>query len=245
VTSLVPAGQPGNDLEGLRLRAADLEETLSRRAADVARARTSLAAFRLRYRQKVGTLHEELEELERTIAEAELGEISRRLAEEAPGQASAPVEPGADGAARYSSDAVRRLFRDVAKTIHPDLARDDHTRDRRHALMVEANKAYALGDEARLRSILDAWENSPEAVSDADPDAARLRLVRRINQVEEQIAACERELAALRDSPLGQLKRMVDEADARGQDLIADNVRRLKRDLIAARNRRDAMLWNP
>jgi len=26
--------------------------------------------------------------------------------------------------------------------------------------------------------------------------------------------------------------------------LIADNVRRLRRDIVAARNRRDAMLWN-
>jgi hypothetical protein len=34
---------------------------------------------------------------------------------------------------------------------------------------------------------------------------------------------------------------MVDEAASRGKDLIADMVRRLKRDILAARNRLDAM----
>jgi hypothetical protein len=38
---------------------------------------------------------------------------------------------------------------------------------------------------------------------------------------------------------------MVDEAAAREKDLIAENVRRLKRDIMRARNRLDAMRWNP
>ena len=46
------------------------------------------------------------------------------------------------------------------------IARDDLTRDQRHTLMVEANRAYALGDEDRLRWVLQAWERSPEAVQD-------------------------------------------------------------------------------
>ena len=153
--------------------------------------------------------------------------------------------PTSDPEARYTSDAVRRLFRDVAKIVHPDLARDEITRDRRHQLMIEANKAYALGDEERLRWILQAWENSPEAVQDSDPDAARLRILRRISQLEEELGSCARELSELHDSPLWKLKVMVDEAAARGKDLVADMLRRLKRDVMAARNRLDAMLWNP
>jgi hypothetical protein len=140
---------------------------------------------------------------------------------------------------------VRRLFRDVAKTIHPDLAQDEVTRDRRHALMVEANRAYARGDEDRLRWILQTWEKSPEAVQGSDPDAARLRLARRIEQIEHELIACAADLAELKDSPLWKLKAMVDEAAMKGKDLVADMVRRLKRDVMAARNRLDAMQWNP
>jgi hypothetical protein len=244
VTSLARTDRP-DDLDDLRERAAAMEETLAHRAAETARAHADVAAFRLRYRREVGTLHEELEELERAIAEAELGEISRRLQDEGADQSSSPAGSPPESAPRYTTDAVRRLFREVAKAIHPDLALDDHTRGRRHSLMVEANRAYALGDEARLRSILHAWENSPEAVPASDPEAARLRLLRRISQIEDQLAACDRELEDLRASPLGQLKAMVDEAAAREKDLIAENVRRLKRDIMRARNRLDAMRWNP
>ncbi len=146
---------------------------------------------------------------------------------------------------RFTSDAVRKLFRDVAKTIHPDLASDEMTRDRRHALMIEANKAYAIGDEERLRWILQAWEQSPEAVQGGGPEAARLRLVRRVAQLEEQLDECTGELDAMKDTPVWKLKAMVDEAAAKGKDLVADTVRRLKRDIMVARNRLDAIQSRP
>jgi len=240
VTVPVRTGQTHDDVESLRARLTVLEATLGERGAEITRAKSDLAAFRIRYRQEVGQLHEELEDLERSIAELELGEFARRLEDEGAGETTtAAAQP--EAALRLTSDAVRRLFRDVAKTIHPDLASDDHTRDRRHMLMVEANRAYALGDEERLRRILDAWEKSPEAVPGSDPDAMRQRLIRRIAQVEERLVAFAGELADLQELPLWKLKVMVDEAAARGKDLIADQVRRLKRDIMAARNRLDAM----
>ena len=231
----------GGDVDTLRARLADLQATLTARLADVARTKSDLEAFRIRYRREVGLLHEELEDLERGIAEAELGEFAKLV--EDTGRQPPAVDAPLDAAPRLTSDAVRKLFRDVARTIHPDLARDAGTRDRRHTLMVEANRAYALGDEERLRAILEAWERSPEAVQGSDPDATRLRLERRIAEIEEQLARSDDELAAMRDLPLWQLKGMVDAAAARGKDLVADTVRRLKRDIVAARNRLDAMTW--
>jgi len=142
---------------------------------------------------------------------------------------------------RYTSDAVRKLFRDVAKAIHPDLADDDDTRRRRHALMIEANRAYALGDEERLRWILESWERRPEAIEGSDPDATRSRLVRRIDQLQEQLALFTRELDALTDSPMWKLKVMVDAAAASGKDLVRDMVARLKADIMIARNRLHAI----
>ena len=223
---------------------ADVEAALTDRAAEVHRARIDVATFRIRYRKEVGLLHEELEELERAIAELELGEIEKRFDEDGE-PADSSAGPQSESGPRLTSDAVRRLFRDVAKIIHPDLADDDHSRDRRHALMIEANRAYAVGDEERLRRILDAWKNSPESVQGSDFEATQLRLSRRISQLEEQLGIYTRELEELKQSPLWQLKAMVDEAATRGKDLVADMVRRLQRDIIAARNRRDAMRWNP
>jgi hypothetical protein len=244
--TLVRSPQPHDeDLDGLGSRLGELTAVLGEQLGALTRAKSDLEAFRIRYRQEVGLLHEELDELERAIAEAELGEISKRVEEAASEPTVPPADVQAESAPRYTSDAVRRLFRDVAKTIHPDLARDESTRDRRHALMAEANRAYALGDEDRLRWILQAWERSPEAVQDSDPDATRLRLTRRIEQVEEELNVCAADMAALKDSALWQLKTLVDEASAQGRDLVADAVRRLRRDIMAARNRLDAMRWNP
>jgi hypothetical protein len=245
VSGLVPSGPAEDrDLHALRERASELADLLSRRTAELARVDAELVAFKIRYRHDVGRLHEQLDELELAIAEAELGEINRKLDAEG----AAPTEPPAGtlpSAPRLTSDGVRKLFRDVAKAIHPDLADDAHARDRRHTLMVEANRAYAIGDEERLRSILQSWERSPDAVLGSDAESVRLRLERRIAQLEEQLEACAAELTDLRESPLGQLKAMVDEASSRGKDLVGDMVRRLKRDILAAQNRLDAMRSHP
>jgi len=202
--------------------------------------KSDLGAFDIDYRKRVGTLHEQLDKLELDIAEAELGEISKRLGSDPRASTQSSVAARVE-APRLTSDAVRKLFRDVAKAVHPDLAGDDATRNRRHALMIEANRAYASGDEEQLRIILHAWERSPEAVVGSDPEAMRLRLVRRIGQIEEEIEMLAGDLAELHDSPLGKLKAMVDEAAAQGKDLVRDMIGRLKRDILVATNRLDAI----
>jgi len=218
VTLLVPSARPhGHDLEGLRTRLSELDTAYAQQSLAAARAQADLAAFKARYHHEVGQLHEELDRLEAELAEAELGELLKRPpASPAPDAAPAPTRPAP--LPRFTSDAVRKLFRDVAKVIHPDLARDADTRDRRHSLMIEANRAYALGDEA-----------------------TRLRLVRRIAQIEEQLELVANAHAMLQESPMWQLRKMVDEEAAKGKDLVKDMVRRLKRDILVATNRLDAL----
>ena len=46
---------------------------------------------------------------------------------------------------------MKRLYREVAKRIHPDLTSDRADRAKRQQLMAEANEAYERGDEARLQ----------------------------------------------------------------------------------------------
>ena len=239
MSSLVHSPQSHEDIGALRARVAELEATFAERDAELYRIKAEVAAFRINYRQRVGRLHEELDELERAINEAELGILSERVKDQDPSDVKgAPREVAPRS---LSSDAVRRLFRDVAKTIHPDLADDDDERERRHKLMIEANRAYAQGDEERLRWILQVWENSPEAVTGSDLDSMRLRLMRRMAQLEEQLTVLASDLAEMKESSLWQLKAMVDAETAKGNDLMADMIRRLNRDILAARNRLDAL----
>ena len=241
MSALVPSGrQPGHDLEALRAELTERERRLDARSAEVIRTRADYDAFRIRYRQEVGLLHDQLDRLELDLAEAELGILEERLADAGdPPRGSAAERP--EPQPRFTSDAVRKLFRDVAKAIHPDLATNSDARDRRHSLMIDANRAYALGDEEQLRAILQAWERSPEAVQGTDQDAMRLRLVRRIDQVDEHLQALAAELASLTDTSLWKLKVMVDQEASQGKDLIRDMVRRLKRDIVVATNRLDAL----
>lgn len=224
MTTLVRTeARDGDDLDGLRSQVVALEAVLAGRDSEFVRVKSDLDVFRATYRLQVGTLYEELDKLELAIAEAELGELAdveRRSA----GPSESPTGARSAPPPRLTSDGVRKLFRDVAKAIHPDLAQDDVTRDRRHTLMAEANRAYALGDEAQLRLILQAWERSPEAVQGSDPVAMRLRLERRIAQIEEHLGLIAGDLAALKDSPLWELKSMVDTAAAKGRDLVRDMV---------------------
>jgi len=239
VSGLVPSERhQEHDLESLRARVAELEAALGERSAQAARTKSELDAFRIKYRQDVGLLHEELDRLELALAEAELGILTEQLGDASPAD-SIPNMP--EPQPRYTTDAVRKLFRDVAKAIHPDLTQDEVARDRRHSLMIEANRAYALGDEEQLRAILQKWERSPEAVEGTDTDAVRLRLMRRIAQIEEQLDMLAGAVAAVRDTSLWKLKAMVDEEAAKGNDLIKDMVRRLKRDILVATNRLDAL----
>ena len=237
VTTLVRSHRRNGDQDWLRAQVAELETALGGRRAEADRAKADLDAFGINYRKRVGLLHQQLDKLELEIAEAELGELSKQMKNGSGGASESRAATRPEPRPRYTSDAARRLFRDVAKAIHPDLTRDEAARDRRHALMVEANRAYAMGDEYQLRSILEAWERSPEAVPGGDPEAIRLRLVRRIAQIEEELESLARDLAALKDSPLGRLKAMVDDAAAQGKDLVRDMIGRLKRDIMVATNR--------
>ena len=241
MSTLVPSGShPGNTIEDLHARATELDAVLDARTTEYIRTKADLDAFRIRYRHEVGRLHEELDRLELALAEAELGILKERLGDTDDNPAAPPADR-LESAPRFTTDAIRKLFRDVAKAIHPDLAQDAEARDRRHSLMIEANRAYAVGDEEQLRAILQAWQRSPEAVQGSDQEAMRLRLVRRIAQTEEQLELLASGLAGLKDSSLWKLKAMVDEEAAKGKDLIKDMVRRLKRDILVATNRLDAL----
>ena len=222
----------------MHARAAELQAALEGRLAEVEKVAAELSTFTAIYRRRVGLLHEQLDELEREIAQAEEGVREARAAGAAHGERPAVARP--EPLPRFTADAVRKLFRDVAKAIHPDLAGDELARRRRHALMVEANRAYARGDEERLRAILEAWDRRVEPVPGDDSDA-RAGVIHRIHQLEEQMAIADSELAVLKESPMWRLKAIVDEASERGKDLVQDMVGRLKRDILVAHNRLDAI----
>jgi hypothetical protein len=236
--------QPRQDdevLDALGASVAALEASLHERELRVSQMCGELDLFEARYRHEVGALYEQLDELEHALAEAELGELTKEVPDATESEAGTSGLTPRSESPRLTSDAIRKLFRDVAKAVHPDLAHDESARRGRHALMAAANRAYADGDEDQLRLILASWERSPEAVLGSDPVARRLRLVRRRAQIEERLAGLAGEEDELRASPVWELKARVDDAAAKGRDLVADMIKRLRRDILVATNRLAAM----
>jgi hypothetical protein len=131
-------------------------------------------------------------------------------------------------------EAAKRLFRLIARRIHPDLASDPEERERRTNLMVQANHAYELGDVQALRRLLETWERSPDSVVGHGTKAELERVIRRIAQASERLAEIEREVAALEDSAMGWLRRRVRKAASEGWDLLSHMARELDRQIVKA-----------
>jgi len=59
------------------------------------------------------------------------------------------------------SDEARKLYRELARKAHPDLAQDETERARRDEFIARVNAAYARGDEALLRELAQEWAAGP------------------------------------------------------------------------------------
>lgn len=225
-----------------------LETELVQRELGLATLRAELTAFEARYISTVGILYADLDEIEAKITEAQarLSPKDDRVQQQA-AQARAQAQQSAQAAGAVqklgeqkkfsASENLKKLYREVAKRIHPDLATDEANRTRRQRLMAEANRAYEEGDEAKLRAILDEWESSPEAVEGEGAGADLVRVIRKIAQVEKRFSAIETEMAHLKASDLYQLKAKVDEAENQGQDLLANMAVQVEEQIGTARKR--------
>ncbi|MGP3980775.1 hypothetical protein [Streptomyces sp. KR80] len=121
-----------------------------------------------------------------------------------------PVQP--PGRVRPSEEA-RRVFRELVRKAHPDLARDDAERDRRSAFIVRVNGAYAAGNEDELRTLAEEWaarsQGEKPGPSPSEELYARLEW---LAQRKELLAAVAEELE---NSAIGAMLRMApDDPDA-------------------------------
>ncbi|MGH7966918.1 MAG: J domain-containing protein [Candidatus Binatia bacterium] len=166
----------------------------------------------------------------------EHAEGARAQAQES-AQAAGAAQEASEQKRFTASEGLKKLYRDVAKSVHPDLATDETQRLRREKLMAEANQAYEAGDEVRLQAILREWESSPESVKGEGTGAELIRVIRKIAQVEERLRVIEAEMAELKVSNLHQLKTKVEEAESQRRDLLEEMAAQVKRQIDGAKRR--------
>ena len=93
------------------------------------------------------------------------------------------------------SDEARKLYRELARKAHPDLAQEEEEQQRREEFISRVNAAYARGDEALLRELAEEWAAGPvppeRRPSPADELYARLEW---LSQRKELLTLVAREL---------------------------------------------------
>ena len=239
------------EMELLRKREeqVSLETELTERELRATNLRAELGSFERRYLHLVGTRYAELDEYKAQLAEKLAAEQpDNKRAQQAAREARAHAGETKNGAgekaeheprAFKASPEMKRLYRDVAKRIHPDLTSDREDRATRQHLMARANEAYEQGDETGLAKILTEYESSPEAFRGEGPGAELIRVIRRISQVRGRLAEIEAESQALLRSDLYQLRLRVEEASQDGRDVLKEMAVKTDQQIAEARRRLD------
>jgi hypothetical protein len=218
---------------------------LAERESELAQLRAQLKTFEGRYMRQVGILYAELDDLEARIAEREVdlydSDSARRRAEEARRQAQ-ETHDAAFGDAREAEEfdpppSLKTLFRDVAKRIHPDFARDDAEQKHFTLLMARANQAYSRGDTEMLQRLLDDHREINASIAGEGAAAELLRITRQIQHAERDIANLDAERHTLLSGEIAQLHLDAEAAARQHRDLLTELATSLGEQIANAKHR--------
>ena len=230
-----------------REKLAAVRTTLAERESELAQIRAQLKTFEGRYVRQVGILYAELDEIEARIAEREVdlydSESARRRAEETR-QRAQETHDAAFGEAREAEEfdpppSLKTLFREVAKRIHPDFARDDAEQKHFTLLMARANQAYSRGDTESLQRLLDDHREINASIAGEGAAAELLRITRQIQHAKRDIANLDAEHETLLASEIAQLHLDAEAAGREHRDLLTELATNIREQIADAQRRFD------
>ncbi|MEO6434602.1 MAG: J domain-containing protein [Tepidisphaeraceae bacterium] len=233
-------------LERKRGELVALESQLAEREQELHTLRNGLVKFEKEYQAVVAEKYEQLEAIQARIAEiappATTGSSPAQSADAAaeapkppprryrPRPRSTPKPAGNDNA----PETLKRLYRDVAKALHPDKAETEESREQRHRYMTRANAAYEANDEPRLRLIYEEWEHSPESVKGHGAGPDLVRVIRRIAWCEQRLVLIQMDVQQIQTSGLFGMKLLAEEAAQFERDMLKEMTDRLDVEIAAA-----------
>lgn len=235
----------------LAIKKAELERLqaiLAQRELDLLTFEVELREFEQVYLRKVGTLYAELDEINAKIAEDEAtaspnDETAQKNAAEARAKAdesahtTESIKESKPQEKFKPSDSLKKLYRELARLLHPDLVLDENEKAKRHELMAKANKAYADGDEELLAQMLADQLSSPDEIKGDSIGAELIRVIRQIARANERLHEIDKKFKALEQSEVFELKSQVDEAENEGRDLLAELAETVQREIELCRSR--------
>ncbi len=229
-----------------------LEAELADKELELETLMVRLDVFEFRYKRIVGVRYAELDEIEAKIAEElarrnpkdaktkEQAKDARKRAEESTRETRRALEQK-DKEKFEPSEDLKKLYWEIAKKVHPDLASDEKDRERRNKFMAEVNNAYRNGDEAKLKSLLREWNSSPESVKGEGVAVDLVRVIRKIARGRERLKVIDREIEKLKESELHGLMGDVEEAEKGGRDLLGELAGMIGENIAVAKERLSAV----
>jgi hypothetical protein len=133
------------------------------------------------------------------------------------------------------SEEIKQLYRDVAKSLHPDFANDDQEREHRHTFMARANAAYEANDPQKLVEILHEWHSSPESVRGQDSSADLIRAIRQIARCEDRLEKIQLHMTKIETHGMFGIKMLAEEANKLERDFLDEMTARLDEEIEAAK----------
>lgn len=190
--------------------------------------RIEVENFSRLHHQRLGPMYARLDELDALVAEAVAANSGDRDDIRRAWEARALVMPmpgveelfhgllGSDGV-RPSEDPnpprrvrpgkeAQRLYRELVRKAHPDLAQDDVEKERRSEFIARVNEAYTYGDEQLLRDLSAEWEAGP-VPEEALPSEAEV-LYARLEWLAERKEKLSAVAADLEGSAIGQMMKL-------------------------------------
>ena len=192
----------------IQLRVGRLIERLARLEGEIDKYQTDLLRYRSPDREALESGYLPVEEQYRRVWEV-------------------PRDDPAAGPEQISSmdkKQFKRLYRQLARRFHPDLARDEGERDIRNERMAALNEAYEAGSLIELVALAnEPTEDSPgpTEVTGTETDMVKV-LQKELNRLRRQTLLMQNEIENLHNLPLVQLSLEIKMARRSGRDLLAE-----------------------
>lgn len=235
------------ELEEKRRLVEELETEFAARQLDYSTLAGELGAFRNRYYLRVGGLYARLDFLRAEIREIEArlnpeDEDAKAAAEEAREQADATCDEVNEAVEDDQIDfqpspELKQIYRQAAKLIHPDRARDEDDRQLRDRLMADINVAYGEGNADTIADLIAHYRDQLAAVDTDDIGTQLIRAIRSIAKTRERVAGLVSAIEGLKVSEWAKLKGEVEDGEARGEDPIGQLAEKIHTDILDAQKK--------
>ncbi|MGA7157236.1 MAG: hypothetical protein WBY53_10330 [Acidobacteriaceae bacterium] len=236
-----------------RAELATLRAALAFRETELDHLRAQLNSFEGRYIRQVGVLYIQLDDWEDRIANL-LNPPTPQPATESENTIAEPESEENIAAPHVEFQALKALFREVAKRIHPDRAANPHDELHRTHLMAQANAAFLRDDAAILARMLHGYDPATDSGDDLTLAAQLARIRSQIVEAHHDLLTIAAEIEALHHSEMADLQTRTAQAALDGRDLLAELAARVKGsigiamrryELDLARIRRKQPAFNP